>query len=430
MHPSSFQNENPLNLIAKLWLKSEMATTVSSDHLKNWELCLFCQQSTRDKLNSPLLTKRKDKGSGCVTLIRDLNDFNAVAEDYEKFDMSSIDEGIGPLHTLTVRNAKWHLCCRGKYNTIIIKRMEARRSRIRKESHLEDNEPQEKQKQLDTRSSGRVAGSSIQVIIDKNRSQCMFCKSIEGNQGTLHRISDENVQTKIKNKANELNDTSILPVFAQGGDLFSQEKHYHLFCYSSYLQQKKDHETDNYFLQERNAFSEVVVYMEEHSSPGTTFKLSTLYDMFNLKLSELDLYTDSSKTRFKTRLVDYFDNLNEYKVGKEVHLSFREDISSLIKTSSDTKDNENVILHRAAKIVRQSVFDTGYTECDTIQGFLNQESFAPNNVLNLVQLILTGASCLTKEQPRYQESLTVTQLIVTNIIKKSTPSSNSKSKRL
>ena len=132
MHPSSFQNENPLNLIAKLWLKSEMATTVSSDHLKNWELCLFCQQSTRDKLNSPLLTKRKDKGSGFVTLIRDLNDFNAVAEDYEKFDMSSIDEGIGPLHTLTVRNAKWHLCCRGKYNTIIIKRMEARRSRIRK----------------------------------------------------------------------------------------------------------------------------------------------------------------------------------------------------------------------------------------------------------------------------------------------------------
>jgi len=229
------------------------------------------------------------------------------------------------------------------------------------------------------------------------------------------------MQDKLRTVATERNETRILAMFILG-DFVAQERAYHLACYSSYCRPhinktKISAVTD----QERNtslAFAEIALFMEE--SDQKSFKLSEIMQMYNQIYSDLtgNPFPDYlHNSRFLERLLLMMPQLKEVKTGIEYFLFFDEGVRSLYDRAIEDMDDETCILWRAAKLIRRDIAllkDHRYEK--NLEAFEDQEQSVPSSILTLTQMMSTGGSKLKKQQPRFQESLSISQLIFTNSI--------------
>ena len=204
------------------------------------------------------------------------------------------------------------------------------------------------------------------------------------------------------------------------GDLISQEIRYHLIWYSSFTYCPVS--STSFSESDRNAciaFAEVCMYIEE--SDIIVHRLSDLMMMCDnaycqiacCDVSDLKL----NQTRFKNQLLENIPQLSEYKSGREVLLSFEKDVTTALRQSmSERVGSETMTLVKAAKIIRRSMEEkSSVSLSQPLMDFGNQEDAVPDHLLTLVQLILTGSSNSTARQ---QESQTISQLIMTNSIKR------------
>ena len=145
--------------------------------LINWDKCIICQKNTsRKNLICPGRSRKNDSGKGYSTFVSNVESFNEINDPSSHFDLTTLDEGNGALQSLLKNNGKWHDSCRSKYKPIKIKRAQ---SNINVTGGAMPTCEEEEVTTVSIRSSNRAVALTKQESLNRNRSQCCFCKEGE-----------------------------------------------------------------------------------------------------------------------------------------------------------------------------------------------------------------------------------------------------------
>ena len=148
--------------------------------------------------------------------------------------------------------------------------------------------------------------------------------------------------------------------------------------------------------------------MEESAVDEDTvpvFKLSDLIKLYTERLRQLGFEVSGriNSTRFKNRLLTAVPDLSPHVSGKEVLLTYNNDIGTAITfTCEKNYDSDAIILAKAAKIVRRELFE----KKNKFNGLFSkdcQEAAVPDTLLCLIRMILEGPNikhCTSGEDSR------------------------------
>ena len=174
----------------------------------NWNECIICQKhSNKEKTPTcPANSKRPDLGAGFRKFVSDIESWNAVVEPSRQFDLSKLDDGNGALQSLFDNKGKWHKSCRIKYGKLAIERQP---DISMQHDPIASTSNDDESSQI-IRSSTRSIALSKEESLQRNRSQCCFCKCGESEEdGQLHAIQTTSATDKIKSAAELKNDEVI-----------------------------------------------------------------------------------------------------------------------------------------------------------------------------------------------------------------------------
>ena len=171
------------------------------------------------------------------------------------------------------------------------------------------------------------------------------------------------------------------------------------------------------------------------------FKLTDLAQLYKTRLEQLgvDVSRRIHTSRLKFRLLSVLPNLKATSQGKNVMLSFDDDIGGAIQKACDhdyNSDCDAIHLVQAAKIVRKELFQLKYSfngsfteEC--------QQSVIPQSLLALVNMILQGPNIKPQSQVINAADKTaahsISQLVIFNSVKNArntNPSANANQKHI
>ena len=139
------------------------------------------------------------------------------------------------------------------------------------------------------------------------------------------------------------------------------------------------------------AFTELVAFMEDlykEESVAPIFKLKDLAHMYTICLKQLGVTTENRihTSRLKNRLLSVISDLKPCSQGRDVILSFNEDISTTIKKAYD-HDSDAMHLARAAQVVRKEMFEKKFSFDGSFKQS-SQQNAVPQSLLALVNMIL------------------------------------------
>ena len=192
-----------------------------------------------------------------------------------------------------------------------------------------------------------------------------------------------------------------------------------------------------YFDEERQihgiAFSEIVSFIEEtYNSCNDVlplFKLSDLSKMYSRTLESLGLSIEGRihGTRLKHRIMAQFEDLREYKDGREVILAFNSEVGeALTCAASIDYDDEGDILAEAARIIRRDVLNFNTSNFNGQFEPNCQQTSTPKSLLALINMTLRGQDLDETGNPFFlQATMTISQLISFNMIQRIRKSSHS-----
>lgn len=211
--------------------------SVSSDDLLppvDWNVCVLCQQQTRECLVDPSNSLRKGNDIGYESLANILPEFHKLGELPRHLVLSSIDNGCELTAALKTKSAKWHKSCRAAFSE---------RELVRKTANAKKRLASEA-----LCSEGSSNGTEIdhdEVLIDRKkvctRSECdsentlrakiptcFFCDLPAGSHN-LHDVTTLAMGEKVEECALVLSDNRLLAKLAVG-DMIAVEAKYHLHC--------------------------------------------------------------------------------------------------------------------------------------------------------------------------------------------------------
>ena len=151
--------------------------------------------------------------------------------------------------------------------------------------------------------------------------------------------------------------------------MIAQDAEYHRLCLLDLYRRANMKQLEGYYSDEERqihgiAFSEIVSFIEEtYNSCNDVlplFKLSDLSKMYSRTLESLGLSIEGRihSTRLKHRIMAQFEDLREYKDGREVILAFNSEVGeALTCAASIDYDDEGDILAEAARIIRRDVLN-------------------------------------------------------------------------
>jgi len=96
----------------------------------NWNLCIFCQRVSRERIICPGLSKRSDVGSGHKSLSEAFEGFKEVGSLPHGVHFNLWDEGDGVENTCIGYNAGWHKQCRNLLHPTALDRLLTLSSKI------------------------------------------------------------------------------------------------------------------------------------------------------------------------------------------------------------------------------------------------------------------------------------------------------------
>ena len=180
----------------------------------NWKLCLVCQEETSESLVCPVLSKRRDPGSGYTTMAANLVKFDELGKLPRTVQLQRLDEGQGVEATMVAHQAKWHKTCMLKYNNTMLRRAEKRLIASSSAFGSTDNVPG---KRARTHSSEATTSDT----------SCFFC----GKSGTetLHEVATFQVDTRVRKCAAQVGDNELMARLSMG-DMVVLEAKYHSKC--------------------------------------------------------------------------------------------------------------------------------------------------------------------------------------------------------
>ena len=129
-----------------------------------------------------------------------------------------------------------------------------------------------------------------------------------------------------------------------------------------------------------------------------------------------------NKTRLKKQLLEHFKEAQEQSDGKKnTILVFKEGMRNMLKEALKKRDftEDAQILAEAASIIRKDIFNHDAFKFEGSFPENCQETSLPSSLKSLISLIFNGVSLKKQDKHESQACLTVGQVIVYNIKKKS-----------
>ena len=142
------------------------------------------------------------------------------------------------------------------------------------------------------------------------------------------------------------------------------------------------------------------------------FQLSELKRLYLNRIQELqdDVPALSlHSTRFKNKILSYFPQLQAHNEGRDVFLVCNKSVGSCLKLASQTQQDDQIILSKAASIVRKDILST---KCSPFSGTFTekcQENSVTNSLITLVSMILYGANITDEANYLSQAGLSLSQ---------------------
>ena len=375
----------------------------------NWKLCLVCQEETTESLVCPVLSKRRDPGSGYTTMAANLVKFDELGKLPRTVQLQRLDEGQGVEATIVVHQAKWHKTCMLQYNNTMLRRAEKRPIASSSAFGSSDDVPGKR-----TRSLSSEATSSD--------ASCFFCG--ESGTETLHGVATYQVDTRVRKCAAQVGDNELLARLS----MVALEAMYHSKCllalyYRAKTTVEAEPKTDHEGVMSRIVLAELVLYIEEtHLEEGTApvFRLGDLAKLYTTRIEHLGvaLCKKLNSTRLKEHLLAQSPGLKAQSKGRDVLLAFDEDIGEALgKACEQDCETEAVHLARAAQTVCRYMFEDTDRFSGSFQGGC-QEDPVPNILVATVTMVLDGPSINNQSlSSSTQAALSIAQLLKFNSVK-------------
>ena len=382
----------------------------------DWKLCIICQKKTREPLQCPAMSKRKDVGASYASFVRNLEEFHKIGSVPRHLNVEELNQGQGIEHSLKERKALWHKTCRNSFSN-------ANLERAKKRKHDQENEEENSDLVTESTSSpvkarrSSLPGSSIS-------SHCFFCESSDI-PANLHSASTLEVDRRVRECAVLVNDNRLIGKLASG-DMVAIEAKYHAKCLVGlYNQARKlalslnSENASSYkpIDKEELAFSELVAFIDEslEVEEPAVLKLSDLVKFYSSKLSELGgEHPDRiNATRLKNRVLTAFPDLTTHTQGREVLLVLSHEIGNVLFEAKN-RDSEAFCIAKAAMIVRREILQVKNTFNGTF-ATNSQTSAVPATLKTLLDVIMRGPT-VKRDSAESQACLTVAQLLVFNTI--------------
>lgn len=316
----------------------------------DWGLCVICQNSSKEHLQCPAnqAYRRSDIGSGYATLAENLEGFKelGVLTPPTQLEYTSNLQDV-----LLSNKAKWHKSCQLKYNSTKLQRLQKR-------SH-EDTDVED---QSERRKSIRIGSEHEKET--KFPRKCFFCDSDSTDQ-PMHSVTTFEVDRRVRKIATDTDDAAILAKLS-AGDMIAIEAVYHTKCLSTFYNRSRAQETSQSNADgvlHGIALAEILAYINEEKNENsvTVFKLADLVKMYSNRLEQLGVVVEFRihSTNFKDRILSSCPNLVAYKRGRDVFISFRDDVGAVLSNAYvDDDDDEGTYLAKAANIVRRDILNT------------------------------------------------------------------------
>eukprot|EP00745_Piridium_sociabile_P034544 TRINITY_DN59427_c0_g1_i1.p2 TRINITY_DN59427_c0_g1~~TRINITY_DN59427_c0_g1_i1.p2 ORF type:complete len:251 (+),score=43.78 TRINITY_DN59427_c0_g1_i1:43-753(+) len=219
----------------------------------------------------------------------------------------------------------------------------------------------------------------------------------------------------VKQLATDLQDTVMLTRLATG-DVVSEEASYHATCqrqyrnrHRSYMRKMKrdnDSQSEEHKIEAR-AFIELMNYIEASVEEEVYyFKFSELRHMYEQRLEMLGFEKEINKVRFKQQVLQYFPKAQEQSDGRHTILVFDKGMTIMMKRALDDYQGDAVILAKAAKIIREDIFDFDGFQFDGSFPPRCQETSVPTTLKMLVSMLLYGpVKCNNVEETQVPQTV-------------------------
>ena len=387
-------------------------STSSHPPTTNWNLCIICQDDTKETLTRPSQSKRTDVGSGYSSLAENLIRFNELKELPCTLQLHRLDEGHGIEAAMVANSAGYHETCRLKYNRTKLQRAEKRKRVTVDDSH---NTGACKR----TRSLSARTGNS-------GPPSCFFCEQPAGSE-RLHAAATFTIDRHVRDCATLLEDSALLRKLS-AGDMVALECKYHAKCLSQLYNRARaarcseaTEETEQEKQLSRVAFAQLVLFIEEtrqHEETAPVFKLAELAELYQSRIEQLGVRCNTRvhSTRLKQRLLAHFPDMQSHSKGRDIMLAFRKDVGDAIaKACEMDSDNDAIHLARAAEIVRRQMFG----EAKPFIGFPEgcQKESVPQMLICLVNMILEGPNIKDQMTDTGTAAVAIAQILKFNSVK-------------
>ena len=140
------------------------------------------------------------------------------------------------------------------------------------------------------------------------------------------------------------------------------EAHYYTKCVISYYNKSRTRNKEN----QRNpdvvlygvALAEIVAFVEEQRIEPD---IADLIAMYSNRPGELGLETENriNSTHFKERLLSSCPNLVAYNSGRDIFISFPEDVGTILQNAyTEDSNDEGTYLTKTANIIRREILNS------------------------------------------------------------------------
>ena len=226
-------------------------------------MCIICQNETREPLQCPAMSKRKDVGASYASFARNLEEFLDNGSVPRHLNVEELNQGQGIEHSIIERKALWHKTCRNRFSN-------ANLERANKRKHDRENEEENSDLLVTESTSSPVKARRSSLPGSSFSSHCFCCESSDI-PANLHSASSLKVDRRVRKCASLVNDNRLIGKLASG-DMVAIEAKYHAKCpVSLYNQARKlkfslKYENASSYKPidvEELAFSELVAFIDE-----------------------------------------------------------------------------------------------------------------------------------------------------------------------
>ena len=194
----------------------------------DWTKCIICQKTTKEKLQCPANTKRKDTGAGYISFLKNVQDFQSLERAISvPFNASWFD-----LQTLSAEKASWHKSCRDMFSNTKLQRAK-KRQKSKVASDTEETEADEGT----SKSPIKARRSSAPSYVPEKH--CFFCDKA----GDLHAVTTLEVDQKVRECVLQLKDNRLIAKLS-AGDLIAIDAMYHAKCLTSLYNQARQFKSE------------------------------------------------------------------------------------------------------------------------------------------------------------------------------------------